>query len=98
MKNILKWFRLNSLKANPEKFQYTILGDKTCYKHMLKINLTCIQCSDDVTLLDVIIEKNLTFKKNIDNLVCKVQYKLHALRRVKNFSLEKKLKYWVMLL
>ena len=46
MKNILKWFRLNSLKANPGKFQfiilgdktcYKILGDKTCYKHTLKI-------------------------------------------------------------
>ena len=34
MKNILKWFRLNSLKANPEKFKFMILGDKTCYKHI----------------------------------------------------------------
>ena len=38
MKNILKWFRLNSLKANPEKFQFMILGDRTCYKHIIKIN------------------------------------------------------------
>ena len=38
MKNILKWFRLNSLKANPEKFQFVILGDRTCYKHIIKIN------------------------------------------------------------
>ena len=34
MKNILKWFRLNSLKANPEKFKFMILGDKICYKHI----------------------------------------------------------------
>ena len=46
-----------------------ILGDKTCYIHILKINLTCIQSSDDVTLLGVMIDKNLTFKKHIDNLV-----------------------------
>ena len=45
-KNILKWFRLNSLKANPGKFQFIILGDKTCYKHILKINLTCVQSSE----------------------------------------------------
>ena len=25
---------LNSLKANPGKFQFMILGDKTCYKHI----------------------------------------------------------------
>ena len=36
MKNVLKWFMLNSLKANPGKFQFMILGDKTCYKHILK--------------------------------------------------------------
>ena len=50
MKNILKWFKLNSLKANPGKFQfiilgdktcYKILGDKTCYKHILKIINLC---------------------------------------------------------
>ena len=47
MKNILKWLRLNSLKDNPGKFQFMILGDKTCYEHILKINLTCLQPSDD---------------------------------------------------
>ena len=31
MKTMLKWFRLNSLKANLKKFQFIILGDKTCY-------------------------------------------------------------------
>ena len=31
IKNILKWFRLNFLKANLGKFQFMILGDKTCY-------------------------------------------------------------------
>ena len=89
MKNILKWFRLNSLKANPGKFQFMIFGDKTCYKHILKINLTCVQPSDDVTFLGVMIEKKLIFKKHIDNLVRKAQYKLHALRHRKFFTIEK---------
>ena len=31
------------------------------------------------------IDKNLTFKKHIDNLVCKAQYKLHALRHIRKF-------------
>ena len=85
MKNVLKWFMLNSLKANSGKFQFMILGDKTCYKHILKINSTCVQSSDDVTLL--MIDKNLTFKKHIGNLVRKAQYKLHGLRALENFSL-----------
>ena len=58
MKNILKCFRLNSVKFNLEKFQFMILGDKSCYEHILKINLTCAQSSDDVTLLAVVIDKN----------------------------------------
>ena len=38
LKNILKWFRLNSLKVNTGK----ILGDKTCYEHILKVSLFCV--------------------------------------------------------
>ena len=37
-KSILNWLRLNSLKANPRKFQFMILGDKSHHKHILKIN------------------------------------------------------------
>ena len=56
-----------------------VLGDRTCYRLILKINSTCVQSSDDVTFLGVMIDKNITFKKHIDNLVRKVQYKFHAL-------------------
>ena len=33
-KSILNWFRLNSLKANPGKFQFMILGNKSLHKHI----------------------------------------------------------------
>ena len=85
MKKMLKWFKLNSLKDIPGKFQVMILGDKTCYEHILKVNLTYVQSSDDVALLGVIINKSLTFKKHIEILVSKVQYKPHALRRIRKF-------------
>ena len=38
-KVILYWFRLNSLKANPGKFQFRILGDKSYHKQTLKIKV-----------------------------------------------------------
>ena len=85
MKSLLKWFMLNSLKANPEKFQFMILGDKTCYKHILKINSTCVQSRDDVTLLGVTTDKNLTFKKHVDNLVCNLNFMLYDI--LENLSL-----------
>ena len=43
------------------------------------------KANDDVTLLGVMIDKNLTFKKHVGNLVRKAQYKLHALRRIRKF-------------
>ena len=83
---------LNFLKGNLGKFQFMILGDKTCYENILNINLTCVQSSDGVTLLGVKIDKKLTFKKHIDNLVRKAQYKLHALWRIREFLTTEKSK------
>ena len=37
MKNLLYWFKINSLKANPGKFQFMILGKKKRLKYSLKI-------------------------------------------------------------
>ena len=61
------------------------VGDKTCYEHILRINLTFAQSCDEVILLGVVIDKSLDFKKHIDNFVRKVQHKLHALRRIRKF-------------
>ena len=83
-KSILNWFRLNSLKANPGKFQFMILGDKSHHKHELKINSIKVEASDDVLLLRITIDKKLTFK-HVENLCRKAQYKLHALRRIRKF-------------
>ena len=57
-KSILNWFRLNSLKANPGKFQFMILGDKSHHKHELKINSIKVEASDDVLLLELQSTKN----------------------------------------
>ena len=51
--------------------------------YVLKTNLTCVQSSDDVTFLG---------EKNIYNLVCKAQFKLHALRRIRKFLIVVKAK------
>ena len=40
----------------------------------------------------VTIDKNLTFKKHVDNLVRKAQYKLQALRRIRKFLTIEKVK------
>ena len=91
-KSILNWFRLNSLKANPEKFQFMILGDKFHHKRELKINSIKVEVSNDVLLLGITIDKKLTFKQHVENLCRKAQYKLHVLRRIRKFLTIKKAK------
>ena len=57
IKIILKWFRINSLKANPEKFQFMILGKRQFNKVKLKVNSIVINESDTVELPGITIDK-----------------------------------------
>ena len=84
-KSILNWFRLNSLKANPGKFQFMILGDKSHHKHISKVNSIKVEACNYVLLLGITTDKKLNFKQHIENLCRKAQYNLHALRRIKKF-------------
>ena len=62
MRNLLYWFKINSLKANPGKFQFMILGKKKRLKYSLKIGSITIKESDEVDLLGITIDKALNFK------------------------------------
>ena len=63
MKNLLYWFKINSLKANPGgKFQFVILGKKNRLKNSLKIGSITIKESDKVELLGITTDKALNFK------------------------------------
>ena len=46
MKIRLRWFNLNSLKANPEKFQFMILGKSLWPKYCLAIGPINVKESD----------------------------------------------------
>ena len=85
MRNLLYWFKMNSLKAKSQKFQFMILGKKNLLKCCLKIGSITIKESDEVELLGITINKALNFKRHIKNLYRNAQYKLHALRRIKKY-------------
>ena len=80
MRNLLYWFKINSLKTNPGKFQFMIIG-----KYSLKIGSITVKESDEVELLGITIDKALTFKKHIENLYCTAQCKFYALRGLRNY-------------
>ena len=84
-KNILFWFRTNSLKANAGKFQFMILNRKNHRRQRMVINSITVKESNEVILLGITIDNKLVFKKHIENLCRTVQYKLHALTRIRKY-------------
>ena len=65
MQNILKWFKVNSMKPNPRKFQFMILGKSTRQSIILSINNMKIRESSNIVLLGLTIDNQLTFKDHI---------------------------------
>ena len=68
MINVLKWFKVNSIKANPKKLQFMILVKGTRQAIVLNINNIKIKDSQNVELLDLTIDNRLTFKDHINML------------------------------
>ena len=85
MQNILKWFTVNSMKPNPKKFQFMIIGKSTRQSIILNINNVKIRESSSVVLLGVTIDNRLTFKDHINILLRRASFKLHALRRIRKY-------------
>ena len=59
LENVLSWFQANSLKANPSKFQFMILGDKQNTSFVLNINGKKINNSKEIELLGIVIDNQL---------------------------------------
>ena len=76
MQNILNWFKVNSMKPNPNKFQSMILGKSTRQSIILNINNVKIRKSSSL---------RLTFKDHINILLCRTNFKLHTLRRIRKY-------------
>ena len=60
MKLLLKWFRINSLLANPGKFQFMVLGRKKQNSAKLIINSITIEESKELVLLVTTTDNLLT--------------------------------------
>ena len=80
MENLLYWFRINSIQANPGKFRLMIIGKKDCFTHNAKVGSINIKESDVVELLEITIDKDL---KQIENLCRNRKHHLHALRWIR---------------
>ena len=75
MKIVLNWFQINSMKPNPKKFQFMILGNDSKLPVILNINNIKIRESQKVILLGLAIDNCLTFKDHIDTSCRNASYK-----------------------
>ena len=89
---VLEWFKISSLKANPGKFQFMVLGSKDERSFNIHIHNVQFKNSNEVTLLGIKIDENLTFKKHISELCRRASYKLHTLRRIRKYLTVEKAK------
>ena len=85
LRNVLDWFKINSMKANPGKFQFMVLGVINIVHFTINVNSKIIPCSNEVKLLGTTIDNELKFKKHIEDLCKKASYKLHVLRRIRGY-------------
>ena len=80
---MMYWFKVNNLKANPDKFQL-IMFDRTQDMSSVYLNIDCIQIKSQslVKLLCVYIDDMLSFTSHISNLCKKAGFKTNALARL----------------
>ena len=87
--NVIHWFNINSLVANPGKFQVMFLGTN---EYLDKFNIDddiSIEVKDNVKLLGIIIDNKLRFKEHVEKKCQKASNKIKSLRRIRPFlSLE----------
>ena len=83
---VTSWFKINSLKMNPDKCHVVVLGAKTLPEDFtILVNDTALIVEDQVTLLGVTLDNNLNFNAHI-NTVCKEACrKLNALIRIAEY-------------
>ena len=90
VKNVLTWFKINSMKTNPEKFQFIILSKTRRPEYNLLIDSNVIKESADVELLGLIVDNKLSFEKHFAKLCQTASHKLLALRQIRKYlTLEK---------
>ena len=75
---MLNWFKINSMKTNPNKYQFLVFGVKNIAPFRLNVNGKIIPCSNELKLLGITIDNELKFKKHIEDICKRESYRLHA--------------------
>ena len=73
---------MQMMKANPDKFQAIAIGKKTKIENIsFNLNGNIIKCEDEVKLLGVTIDFELSFNTHIANICKKASRQLNILKK-----------------
>ena len=87
---VIKWFKFNSMIANPDKFQIIFLGNKNNESFTLNVNDSVLENSKSIKLLGVVIDDKLSFLPHVNNMCKKANQAIKGLLRLrKNLTQEK---------
>ena len=84
----MKWFDMNSMKANASKFQFMLLSrneQPVAFNDVIRICDAEIKPSNYVNILGVEIDKDLKFNLHIDEVCRSTGKQINALKRIKHF-------------
>ena len=81
---IIDWYTINSMKVNPDKFNAIIFGKNECVN--LTFNDITVKSMDEVKLLGIKIDKQLTFNSHVSDLCQKTSRQVNALCRLRNVA------------
>ena len=92
---VLNWFKVNSMVANPSKFQIMFLGRPKIdnSKITFAIENKQIKYKREVKLLGITIDKKLTLTKHIANICSQTKNRLRALTRIRRYPSTEQTKY-----
>ena len=82
---IMEWFRVNSMAANPAKFQVMFMGRKLTDDLYLTINGVNLKAKNSVKLLGVTFDCKLNFDSHIEKLCKTASQKVKALFRIRPY-------------
>ena len=82
-KDFMNWFKQNSLKANPEKFQTMLISSHGCDVDGLMINVqNTISSTERMKVLGVKIDNTLNFTEHISDVCIKAGRQLNILQHL----------------
>ena len=81
----MQWFKDNEMVANPSKFQLMFLSKYKNIEKNMSFDGKTIKSSDTVELLGITLDKNINFKRHIQNICHKANNKTKAPFRIRTF-------------